>query len=402
MEDITVQTVERRLQSAEQDVLERIASGAPLADSLAALVRAVERRLPPVIGSILLLDADGRHVRHGAAPNLPEGYWRAIDGAPIGPKAGSCGTAAFLKRAVFVSDIERDPLWDDYRELAMSQGLRACWSVPVLATDQRVLGTFAFYYRAPRKPVEADLEITARASRLAGIAIERSQLEQQLRDLSAHVVSAVEEERTGIAREIHDELGQALTALKMDIAWIARRTSAPTELDRPALLEKLGTMSAMTDEVIRQVRRICAELRPGVLDDLGLVAAIEWQAQEFQERTGTTCVVRSNPADAKLDAPLATAAFRIFQEALTNVSRHADARQVDVSIAVGDEELALEVRDDGSGITPEAAQSRKSLGLVGMRERAHRLGGRVTVEALVPHGTVVSLRAPVATGAGAP
>ncbi|HEX3772597.1 MAG TPA: GAF domain-containing protein [Polyangiaceae bacterium] len=396
-EDITAQAVERRLQAAEQDVLERIASGAPLTDSLTALVRAVEKRLPPMIGSILLVDADGRHIRHGAAPNLPEGYWRAIDGQPIGPRAGSCGTAAFLKRPVFVSDIETDPLWPDYRELALSFGLRACWSIPVLATDQRVLGTFAFYYRATRKPSESDLEITARASRIAGIAIERSQLEQQLRDLSAHGLSAVEEERTAIAREIHDELGQSLTALKMDIAWIERRAAAG-ELDRGALAEKLAAMSAMTDDVIKDVRRISAELRPGVLDHLGLVAAIEWQAQEFEERTGTTCVVRSTAGDAKLEGPLATAAFRIVQEALTNVSRHAQARQVDVSIALGPDGLALDVRDDGKGITPEAAQSRKSLGLLGMRERAHSFGGTATVEPVLPHGTIVKLRAPLPAG----
>jgi signal transduction histidine kinase len=396
MEDVTAQTVERRLQSAEHDVLERIASGAPLADSLAALVLAVERRLPPVIGSVLLVDADGVHVRHGVAPNLPEAYWHAFDGVAIGPAVGSCGMAAFHKRTVIVTDIATDPLWEGFRDLALSHGLRACWSVPILTTDRRVLGTFGFYYRAPRSPAASDLEITARAARLAGIAIERSQLEQQLRDLSAHIESALEEERTGIAREIHDELGQSLTALKMDIAWIDRRASSPSgELDRAELHEKLATMSALTDEVIQQVRRISAELRPGVLDDLGLVAAIEWQAQEFEERTGTACVVRSNRSDANVDRSLATAVFRIFQEALTNITRHAAAKRVEVAIAIDDAALSLDVRDDGAGITVEAAQSRKSLGLLGMRERAHRFGGSLVVEAAAPQGTRVALRVPL-------
>ena len=355
-----------------------------------------------MIGSVLLVDADGVHVRHGVAPNLPEAYWHAFDGVAIGPKVGSCGMAAFHKRTVIVADIATDPVWESFRDLALSHGLRACWSVPILTTDRRVLGTFGFYYRAPRSPDASDLEITARAARLAGIAIDRSQLEQQLRDLSAHIESALEEERTGIAREIHDELGQSLTALKMDIAWIDRRAASPSgELDRAELREKLATMSALTDEVIGQVRRISAELRPGVLDDLGLVAAIEWQAQDFEERTGTACVVRSNRGDANVDRSLATAVFRIFQEALTNVTRHAAAKRVEVTIAIDDAALSLDVRDDGTGITVEAAQSRKSLGLLGMREHAHRFGGSLVVEAATPQGTRVALRVPLPLGPGA-
>jgi signal transduction histidine kinase len=396
VEDVTSQTVERRLRLAEQRILEMIAAGAPLTDSLTTLVRAIEEHSPPVIGSILLLDPDGVHVRHGAAPNLPEAFLRSIDGSAIGPRAGSCGTAAFHKSPVVVVDIETDPLWDDYRAPARAQGLRACWSVPILATDSRVLGTFAFYYREAREPARRDLEIIERAARLAGIAIERKQLEEQLRELPAHIESALEEQRAGIAREIHDELGQALTALKMDIAWIARRTSGgPEPLPRDTLLERLATMSELTDDIIRQVRRISAELRPGVLDDLGLIAAIEWQAQDFEARTGTSCTVRANAGDRDVGRDASTAVFRVFQEALTNVTRHAHAQHVDVRIDVGPDELVLEVRDDGTGIKAEAARSPKSLGLLGIRERAHRLGGSVSVAGLTPHGTLVAMKVPL-------
>jgi PAS domain S-box-containing protein len=227
-----------------------------------------------------------------------------------------------------------------------------------------------------------------------GIALERNHLEQQLRDLSAHVEAALEDERTGIAREIHDELGQSLTALKMDIAWIVRRASASSPLSRGALVEKLTEMSSMTDDVIRQVRRISTELRPGVLDDLGLIAAIEWQAQEFEQRTGTACVVRSNVNNLSIERPLATAVFRIFQESLTNVTRHARAQHVEVRIDVDDDALTLEVRDDGTGITPDAAVSPKSLGLLGIRERAHRFGGTIAIGPGEPRGTFVALRVP--------
>jgi signal transduction histidine kinase len=308
----------------------------------------------------------------------------------------------FLKRAVIVTDIDADPLWDDHRANAREHGFRACWSVSILATDARVLGTFAFYYRAPRAPEAADLAIIERAARVAGIAIERKQLEDQLRDLSAHIESALEDERAGIAREIHDEIGQALTALKMDVAWIARRAGEAVEsLPRGALLEKLGAMSALTDGIIHQVRRISAELRPGVLDDLGLVAAIEWQAQEFEARTGTTCVVHANASEAVIGRKASTAVFRVFQEALTNVTRHAQATHVDVRVDISPVALALEVLDDGVGIAPEAVRNPKSLGLLGIRERAHRLGGTVTVGPAAPCGTRVALVVPVEAQGGA-
>ncbi len=378
LEDVSAQARARALQHAEQDVLEQIASGAPLGEVLTALVRSIEKLAPPAIASIVLLDETGTRSRHGAAPSLPVEYNVAIDGAPIGPRAGSCGTAAFERRTVFVTDIDTDPLWEDYRELAARAGLRACWSQPILATDGRVLGTFALYYREPRVPDERHRELIARATHVAGIAIQRKEIDDQLRALSARADAVREEERTAVAREIHDQLGQALTALKMDIAWVARRTRGEPAPD--AILAKLDAMSRLTDGIIDDVRRISAELRPGVLDDLGLVAAIEWQAGEFEERTGTTCVVRADVGSIeRFERNLSTAVFRIFQEALTNVARHAEATHVEVEIRCRDGSVELEVRDDGKGIPDEAISSPSSLGLLGMRERARRLGGSIAL-----------------------
>jgi len=397
LDDITAVTKARRLQDAEHQILEMIATGADVATLLGAIVQSIEEHSPGTIASVLLLDADGQHLRHGAAPHLPEAYTRAIDGAPIGPTAGSCGTAAFLRRPVYVEDIETDPLWKDYRPLAREHGLRACWSTPILSTDGQVLGTFALYYREPRAPTQEDRDLISRATHMAGIGIERRQLEDQLRALSAHAESVREDERSGIAREIHDELGQALTALKMDLAWLGRRVSGASETHATGetLLGKIQSMSEMTDEVIQQVRRISAELRPGVLDDLGLLAAIEWQAQEFEKRARTTVVVDSNLGQAQLDRELSTTVFRIFQEALTNVARHAQATRVHVRLERTGDGLHLEVLDDGRGITDEAARDPRSLGLLGIRERARRLGGRAAVERADPRGTRVTLDVPV-------
>jgi PAS domain S-box-containing protein len=389
-----------RLQDAERRVLEMIVAGADLPRVITAIVEAIEENAAPAVASVLLLDARGERVHHVAAPHLPTSYTQAIDGSAIGPSAGSCGTAAFSRKAVVVQDIEVDPRWDDYRVFARAAGFRACASTPIFGTDGRVLGTVALYFRDVRAPAPQHEQVVQRATHLAGIAIERSQIAEQLRALSARVESIREDERTGIARELHDELGQGLTALKMDLSWVRRQLGvppggAPADGASGRLVDKLGAMSDMTDEILGQVRKISSRLRPGVLDDLGLLAAVEWQAQEFEQRTGTTCVVESDIDDAPLDRGLSTAVFRILQEALTNVARHARARRVTVRLGVHEGVLRLEVGDDGGGITSEALRSQGSLGLLGMRERARALGGRASVGPAVPTGTLVSLEVPV-------
>jgi signal transduction histidine kinase len=164
---------------------------------------------------------------------------------------------------------------------------------------------------------------------------------------------------------------------------------------------KLASMSEFADGVIQRVRQISSELRPGVLDDLGLVAAIEWQAEAFQERTGTQCLVRCEGVPLEVGREISTAAFRIFQEALTNVARHAKAQRIEVRITARDSEFCIDIEDDGVGILPERAKNPTSLGLLGLRERAHRLNGDVFVVPVDPHGTRVSLRLPLRPGRSA-
>ena len=375
--------------TGERRALEMLAAGAPLRDILTAVILLIEELSPGALGSVLLLDPTGTRVHHAAGPSLPDAYNRAIDGLAIGPKAGSCGTAMYRGEPVVVSDIETDPLWADYRELIRPHGLRACWSYPIRSPDGRVLGTFAVYYREVRVPDADSRELIERASHVAGIAIERRRLDDQLRALSDRSDEIREDERTGIAREIHDQLGQALTALKMDIAWVARRLGNPD-----AVKPKLDEMSRAADEVISAVRRISAELRPGILDDLGLQAAIEWQAEDFSERTGIRCEVRPALGDVRLDRGLTTAVFRIFQEALTNVARHAGATLVEIDLGLEKGRLKLEVADDGVGL-PSSTGPASSLGLLGMRERARRLGGECLIRRRELRGTVVSLRIPL-------
>jgi signal transduction histidine kinase len=183
---------------------------------------------------------------------------------------------------------------------------------------------------------------------------------EQLRNLSAHLHSVREEERKLMAREIHDELGQSMTALKMDLAWLAKRLSK----DQKTLLEKADAMSELVDTTIRTVQRICTELRPGILDDLGLVTAIEWQADEFVSRTGIKCKLSPKPKHIVVDGERATVIFRVFQEMLTNVVRHARATKVKVGLRQENGRLVLQVKDNGVGIKEEQIIDPKSLGLI--------------------------------------
>ena len=213
---------------------------------------------------------------------------------------------------------------------------------------------------------------------------------EQLRELSARLQTVREEERTHIARAIHDELGQAITGLKMDVAWLQKHL----EQQQPTLLEKTQAMSDLTDIIIQTVRRIATELRPGILD-LSLVATIEWQLQEFQSRSGIEGKLISAPEETILDVDGATTVFRIFQEILTNIARHSQATQIEVSVAENATFLTLQVQDNGRGITESEIQSPKSIGLLGMRERARLRGGEVHFHGTPGKATTVTVRVPL-------
>jgi PAS domain S-box-containing protein len=520
--DVTGMRRAEALLNREKQVLEMIAGDASLTAILETIARSVEALSPGVLCSILLLDADGVHLRHGAAPSLPEDYNRAVDGLAIGPKAGSCGTAAYCNRSIVVTNIAADPLWSDWRALALRHGLHACWSVPVRAHGTRPLGSFAVYYREQRAPAPDEFELVERMTHLTGIAIERKQahdvlrrqalifdnaidaivvvdcqrriidwnpaaerlfgyrkdevlgqtgrfmvpdgeyeqygkliddaierdrrwtgqrvllrkdgaqvtcesvrvplLDQdgrligrlgvnrditdrskaeealqisrrQLRALAARLHTVREAETAVLSREIHDELGQALTALNMDLSWLASRLPA----DAPALAAKAGSMALLVDATIQTVRDITGRLRPRMLDDLGLVAAIEWQARDFQNHTGIPCelVADMDNAGPKLGPERSTVVFRIVQESLTNVVRHAGATRVDIALHEESDCLALEIRDNGCGIRADEIAGTQSLGLIGMRERALVFGGELTVAGFPGRGTVVTLHIPI-------
>jgi PAS domain S-box-containing protein len=212
----------------------------------------------------------------------------------------------------------------------------------------------------------------------------------EIQRLTAHLERAQEEERTRIAREIHDELGQQLTGLKMDASWISKNLSGGENVIQP----KLSVMIALIDETVKTVRRISSELRPGILDDLGLIPALEWQSQEFEKRTGINARFIAEVDTFNPDRNVSTNIFRVYQEALTNIARHANATRVNTSVVRNNGTFTLVVEDNGQGMD-KTDTSKGTLGLIGMRERALLFGGELSIESEKQKGTTIKLTVPV-------
>jgi GAF domain-containing protein len=205
---------EEDFRHGQAQILQRLAANAPLSEILNRLVLLIEAQAPDMLCSVLLLSEDGEHVVHGAAPSLPDEYVKAIDGSPIGPKQGSCGTAMYRGEPVFVADILSDPLWEDYRDLAATHGLRACWSTPILSGRGKILGSFAMYYREPRTATGEEANLTEVATRIAGLAIEHHAAREILARTQAQLAQATHAASTGKAAiSIIEEVNQQLESI---------------------------------------------------------------------------------------------------------------------------------------------------------------------------------------------
>jgi signal transduction histidine kinase len=219
--------------------------------------------------------------------------------------------------------------------------------------------------------------------------------QEQLRVLAGRLQEVREEERTSVAREIHDVLAQCLTRLKIDLVWLHGRLGRPeSALAMDALATRAADMTRLVDEAIHSVQTIATALRPAVLDTLGLFAAADWQVRDFQESTGITCEASLREDDLPVNPDAATALFRILQEGLTNVIRHAEATRVWVFLGQEGGDLVLRIRDDGQGIPASALNAPRSIGLAGMRERALLLGGRCDIGSSPESGTTIEVRIP--------
>jgi PAS domain S-box-containing protein len=230
-------------------------------------------------------------------------------------------------------------------------------------------------------------DVTARVQ--AEIALRRSR--EELQQLGAIAHQAREQEKSRIARELHDELAQGLTALQMDVAWCKEKLPAGQD----SMARKLQRMETLLDTTVSATRRIAADLRPLMLDDLGLVPAVEWLVENFTQRTGVPCELAVSTSDLHLHKLHAAAVFRIIQESLANVAKHARASRAEVAIEEGDGEVMISVRDDGLGFSIDDPRKPDSFGLVGLRERAYLLGGEATIISAPGQGTNVEVRLPL-------
>ncbi len=278
-------------------------------------------------------------------------------------------------------------------------GLRRSLQVERLVTSRTAELTKAVAQRtlaeqAVRKARdELELKVQERTVELSAANERLKAYYERVRQMALRLQTVREDERTGIARELHDALGQLLTGLKMDLVWVGGKLFSEQSSER----EQLSAMTKLVDQMVETVQRISSELRPRLLDDFGLFEAIRWQGQEFQRRTAIHCVTRIETDQLALDPACSISLFRILQEALTNVARHAKATEVVIRLAQEPGTIILEIGDDGQGITVEQLESKGSLGLLGMQERALLIQGELAIAAGPRgRGTVISIRVPVA------
>jgi len=325
-----------------------------------------------------------------------------IIAADVPEGKGPTGRAIYELRSVICSDIATDPMLLPWREKALSHGFRSSAAFPI-RTGSVVVGALTVYADTAQFFSDEEvylLESLAEDISHATDAIDsekrRLQAEEELRNsrgqlraLSAHLQQAREEERIRIGREIHDGLGQILTAAGIGLG----RASKDCSPDSP-VFHKIREVSDLIDIAIDDIQGICSDLRPRVLDHLGLAAALRWETEGFSERVGIQCRLELPENEVMLPDDVTTALFRIFQEALTNVDRHSGADSVSVSLTV-DGDVSLEIRDNGRGITaPEIARI-ESYGIIGMKERARLLGGTVDIRGMADNGTIVSVTIPL-------
>jgi len=380
----------------ELQLLSRVESQVAAELDLDALLESAVRLVQEAFGyyqvAIMTVDQDRDElivsaIRGGFADLIPDDYRQGLD-------EGLIGWAARHREALLVNDVEADPRYlNRYPDQVRTQSEL---SIPILVGGQ-VAGVLDLQSEHRDAFDENDLLVMGTLADQIAVAMENARLyelerdaQERLRELADYLQEAQETERTRIAREIHDEFGQMMTVLKMDLAWLRKRLPE----NEPPLGRKVDAMSELVDRSLKIVRRLSSELRPGILDDLGLASAIEWQAETFSERSRIACQLHLDETAERLNRELSTALFRIFQEALTNVARHAEATEVRVELRVDPEQVTLIVEDDGRGIAPDELSGTSSLGLLGMRERARALGGELIVEGTPDQGTTVTARIP--------
>jgi signal transduction histidine kinase len=396
---MTVSPLERTkaLASAESRAIAMIAGGTGLPDVLDELCRTIDMLTPGVVTTVLLMDADGTRLWPGGGPAFPAVLKPAINPWKIGPDRGACGTAAFLKERVIIGDVTTDPRWpDEYRAAAVSHGLRASWSQPLVTSTGNVLGTFAMYYAEPRMPEAADLELIEGAGQIACIAIQLEQSQAALREseaalsmLTRRLIEAQEDERTRLARELHDDITPRLALVSMCLDRL------DLGADSAAAQAEVGSASSQIGDLIRDIQALSHRLHPAKLELLGLTRAARGLCAEVSDVHDVSIDFQAENVAERLPDELTLCLFRVLQEALQNAIKHSGARRIEVSLRSDRHAIELAIVDAGAGFD-RAAKRTRGLGLTSMAERLKLVDGELSINSKPGNGTSVRARVPVA------
>lgn len=395
-------------------VLEMIAQGATLSDVLASLVTLIEAQSEGMICSVLQLSEDGKHIRHGAAPRLPEIYVKAVNGAPIGPKNGSCGTAMYRGQPVIVTDMLTDPLWEDYRELAKLSGLRACWSTPIFTGHGKVLGSFAMYYRQPQTPTGSEARLTEVATHIAGIAIEHERAQNELQHTRlelAHVarVTTMGELAASIAHEVNQPLGAIVGNADICRSWLQEK-----EVDLKLVAEALEDISSdghRASQIISRIRSLvkkhAPEKSPLNLTDIAreVIGLIGHEAQRKQV-TIHSQLGESLPAIEADRVQLQQVLLNLCMNGIEAMHEtDASERQLTVQTVMSNGSVLAVVSDRGMGIEPAKSEqlfkpfhttkaNGMGMGLAISRSIIESFGGKLWAESNAGGGAIFSFSLP--------
>jgi signal transduction histidine kinase len=369
----------------------------PLPSLLNFFLKGIQKIFPGMYCCVLTLDEERQCVRLLSAPGLPAIYTHAIDGLPIGPKAGACGTAMFRKETVIVADIATDPLWEGHRDLTLSFGLRACWSIPVINGRDEVLAAFSVYYTTVKAPTLTEMDTFERIANLVAMIIESRKaedllLKQELNKqklIARAMVDAQEKERAEIGKELHDNINQILSTTKLYLELAKNETN-----------DRLGLINRSADNIhsaIREIRNISRNLVPASIGDLGLQDSIADLVESL--RTTRAINVEFYPAgniDEKISDKAKLMLFRIIQEQINNVLKHSGAKNLIIELILeeADNNIELSITDDGTGFDPGKA-GKKGLGLSNIISRADLFGGKVTIQSAPGEGCKLRVQVPI-------
>jgi signal transduction histidine kinase len=380
----------KALRMVEKWTIGMVAGGASLPDVLDGLCRAIDALIPGVVSTVMLMDPDGTQLWPAAFPRFPAALKPVISPWPIGNGRGACGTAAFTKKRVIISDVTIDPRWpDEYRAAAVEHGLLASWSQPLIGGDGAVVGTFAMYYAEPRAPELGDLELIETVGDMALIAIQLERSQEALRRVSRRLIEVQDEERMRLARELHDDINQRLALVAM------RLERAKQEPADARLRQEVGEAAGQIAGLVSDIQSLSHRLHSSKLDLLGLERAAAALCRELADQQNITIDFHAESVAREMPQEISVCVFRVLQEALQNAAKHSGSRQFQVSLRGDPSGIEVTIRDEGVGFDPEAARRRRGLGLTSMNERMKLVDGQLSIESAPGCGTLVRARVPL-------